>query len=149
MTTYREFTQRMVSSHNRIRAAVREENFNQNVVNRFGLILTDESVNAIATDQGWSDSWLITSKRRAKAGPPPSGDIVTMMMAGPAKATSPPPPNAAVPVAAGTAVAPPLETPPPRPVMSRTPTTSPVTAPGTCCAGSQSCWQCWSSCSHR
>lgn len=78
MTTFREFTQRMVASHRRIKDAVSHEVFQNQVTNRFGLVLDDESLHAIAGDLGWSDTFLVINRRRAKAPPPKSGDLTAM-----------------------------------------------------------------------
>ena len=68
----------MLSSHRRIVESVSHDVFCTQVSNRFGLVLTDESVQGIASDLGWQDEWLITNKRRTKAPPPKSCDLASM-----------------------------------------------------------------------
>ena len=79
----------MLGSHRRIVESVTPDVFCSQVSNRFGLVLTDESIQGIASDLGWQDEWLITSKRRAKAPPPKSGDLAAMF------ASVPPPSHVA------------------------------------------------------
>ena len=113
VTTFKEFTQRMVASHRRIKDAVSPEVFQKQVTNRFGLVLDDEAMQAIAADLGWSDTFLVINRRRAKAPPPKSGDLTAMFAPagspmpsplmnplmpppmGPNMVTPPPPPRAA------------------------------------------------------
>ena len=93
MTTYKEFTARMVVSYRRIKESVTSEGFASQVTSRFGLMLTDDSVQGIAEGLGWSDVWLQTVGRRPKAPPPKSGDLAAMFapaLSGQAVAKSPP-----------------------------------------------------------
>jgi hypothetical protein len=73
----------MISSHRRIITSVSQESFHAQVTSRFGLVLTDEAVQAIAADLGWVDDWLVTNRRRPKAAPvPKSGDIAMLLANG-------------------------------------------------------------------
>ena len=63
-------------------ASVGQDVFAAQVTNKFGLVLTDESVRSIASELGWQDDWLMTNRRRGKAPPPPkSGDLAHMFKA--------------------------------------------------------------------
>ena len=87
----------MHNAHARILASVGQEQFQQQVVQRFGLLLTDASVTAAAEDLGWSTTFLHSAKNRAARKAPPSGDLSTIF--GKAKAAAPvsvSPPQAAV-----------------------------------------------------
>lgn len=110
MTTYREFTQRMISSHRRIKDAVSLEVFQTQVSNRFGLVLNDEALQGIAGDLGWSDTFLVTNRRRGKAPPPKSGDLTAMF----APAGSPVPPSPLMNPLMPQPMGPTMVTPPPR-----------------------------------
>lgn len=104
----------MVSSHRRIKDAVTAEVFQAQVTNRFGLVLTDETLQSIAGDMGWSDSWFNTSKRRPKAPPPKSGDLAAMFVEPGASPMPSPLMNPLMPPPLG----PTMMTPPPRASIS-------------------------------
>ena len=83
----------MVVSYRRIKESVTSEGFASQVTSRFGLMLTDDSVQGIAEGLGWSDVWLQTLGRRPKAPPPKSGDLAAMFapaLSGQTVAKSPP-----------------------------------------------------------
>lgn len=124
MTTYREFTERMAASHNRIKNAVGEEVFHQQVTARFGLQLSDEAVTGIAQELGWQDSWMGVSRRKA-APAPKSGDVVEMFA--PPKSSAPAP-IVAVVAPMGPDPATMMSTPPPRIPAASPKTPSPTTA---------------------
>ena len=128
VTTYKEFTSRVMNSHRRIKETVTPEVFAQQVTNRFGLMLNDEAVQAIASDLGWSDEWMITNKRKAKAPAPKSGDIVQLLAPPKAAGLAHSVAEATAHVMAPVGPNPVMVTPPPRPLLPRTPKSgSPVT----------------------
>ena len=65
------------------------DQFAAQIMQRFGLVLTDQSVQQVAADHGWQDDWMITSRRAAKAPPPKSGNLAAIFAG---KAAPPPQP---------------------------------------------------------
>ena len=87
-----------MNAHKRVVAGMTPEIFQREVLDRFGLVLDDEAVNAVAVPLGWQSAWLGT--RQVKAAPPtPNQDITLMFNQLPtparAMAASPMPPPSA------------------------------------------------------
>ena len=70
------------------------DQFAAQIMQRFGLVLTDQSVQQVAADHGWQDEWMITSRRAAKAPPPKSGNLAAIFAG---KAAPTPQPTPVVP----------------------------------------------------
>lgn len=124
----------MKQAHRRIVASIGAESFESNVIERFGLVVTDSIILDVACEYGWQDSWMMAKSRsKAAAASPPNQNLQVMFNniakaappSVPAALQTPPParPNGVVitpaPLAPVRPVAPPAARPsvPPAPLL--------------------------------
>lgn len=82
MTTYRDLFDKFSNGHNRLLAAMGQEAFQNQVLAKFPLTLSDEDVRSLAVQFGWQEEWNQTrmSKRaKAKAAIALSSDVGQML----------------------------------------------------------------------
>jgi hypothetical protein len=77
VTRYYELNEKMISAHRRVVAGMGGQVFQEMVLDKFGLVLDDESVTSVATPLGWNSQWLGT--RQARPPVPASHDITAML----------------------------------------------------------------------
>jgi len=77
VTRYYELNEKMISAHRRVVAGMGDQVFQEMVLDKFGLVLDDESVTSVATPLGWNSQWLGT--RQARPPVPASHDITAML----------------------------------------------------------------------
>ena len=68
----------MQQARKRVVAGMGPETFRTEVLNKFGLILTDDMVTQVAEEIGWNNQWLSTRQTRTHT-PVLSQDITRMM----------------------------------------------------------------------